>query len=283
MKYFIVDDSLSVVKILNRIVEEHHIGEVIGVSTDPETAVKEIILEEPDIVLVDYLMPQLDGISLVRKVREVKPRVKFIMLSQVSDKEMIAAAYKEGIQFFISKPINLIEVISVLKNVNEKVTLENTLGGIREIIQDKNTVEQNLNKGTKDKDSRLKEIKYLLGILGMLGESGTSDIIAICEERLQNNGSNIKEGVALYCSQKSEEPKMVKQRIRRAVKRGLTNIAAMGVEDYYNEVFQNYHYVVFDFESIRAEMDHLRGKRKDGGKANVDKFIEGLLVYSEIK
>ncbi len=57
----------------------------------------------------------------------------------------------------------------------------------------------------------------------------------------------------------------------------------MGVEDYYNEVFQNYHYVVFDFESIRAEMDHLRGKRKDGGKANVDKFIEGLLVYSEIK
>ncbi|WP_243158024.1 response regulator [Aminipila terrae] len=128
MKYYIIDDSLSVVKVLNRIVEEHEIGEVVGISTDPEEAASEIILEEPDIVLVDYLMPQKDGISLVRQVREVKPKINFIMISQVSDKEMVAAAYKEGVQFFIHKPINLIEVISVLKNVNDKVQLENTLG-----------------------------------------------------------------------------------------------------------------------------------------------------------
>ncbi len=282
MKYYIIDDSLSVVKVLNRIVEEQGIGEVIGVSTDPEVAVKEIIVEEPDIVLVDYLMPQKDGISLIRQVREVKPKINFIMISQVSDKEMVAGAYKEGIQFFINKPINLIEVISVLKNVNDKVNLENTLGGIREMIQTRAN-EQKPDVKAKDKEQRLKEIKYLLGILGMLGESGTGDIIGICEERLQSNSSNIKEGISLYCSQKSEDPKMVKQRIRRAVKRGLTNIAGMGVEDYYNEIFQNYHYVVFDFESIRVEMDYLRGKRKDGGKASVDKFIEGLLVYSEVK
>ncbi|WP_312648804.1 DNA-binding domain-containing protein [Aminipila sp.] len=282
MKYYIIDDSLSVVKVLNRIVEEQGIGEVIGVSTDPEAAVKEIIVEEPDIVLVDYLMPQKDGISLIRQVREVKPKINFIMISQVSDKEMVAGAYKEGIQFFINKPINLIEVISVLKNVNDKVNLENTLGGIREMIQTRAN-EQKPDVKAKDKEQRLKEIKYLLGILGMLGESGTGDIIGICEERLQSNSSNIKEGISLYCSQKSEDPKMVKQRIRRAVKRGLTNIAGMGVEDYYNEIFQNYHYVVFDFESIRVEMDYLRGKRKDGGKASVDKFIEGLLVYSEVK
>lgn len=283
MKYYIVDDSLSVVKILNRIVEEQGIGEVIGVSTDPETAIKEIIIEEPDIVLVDYLMPQKDGITLIRQVREVKPKISFIMISQVSDKEMVADAYKEGIQFFINKPINLIEVISVLKNVNEKVNLENTLGGIRDMIQPKAVIEAKNSINDKVKEQRLKEIKYLLGILGMLGESGTGDIIGICEERLLNNGSNIKEGISLYCNQKAEDPKMVKQRIRRAVKRGLTNIAGMGVEDYYNEIFQNYHYVVFDFESIRAEMDYLRGKRKDGGKANVDKFIQGLLVYSEVK
>lgn len=282
MKYYIIDDSLSVVKVLNRIVEEQGIGEVIGVSTDPEVAVKEIIVEEPDIVLVDYLMPQKDGISLIRQVREVKPKINFIMISQVSDKEMVAGAYKEGIQFFINKPINLIEVISVLKNVNDKVNLENTLGGIREMVQTRAN-EQKPDVKAKDKEQRLKEIKYLLGILGMLGESGTGDIIGICEERLQSNSSNIKEGISLYCSQKSEDPKMVKQRIRRAVKRGLTNIAGMGVEDYYNEIFQNYHYVVFDFESIRVEMDYLRGKRKDGGKASVDKFIEGLLVYSEVK
>lgn len=283
MKYYIVDDSLSVVKILNRIVEEQGIGEVVGIATDPEVAVKEIILEEPDIVLVDYLMPQKDGISVIRQIREVKPKINFIMISQVSDKEMIAEAYKEGIQFFITKPVNIIEVISVLKNVNEKVDLENTLGGIRDIIQPESTIytTQKINENNNEK--RLKEIKYLFGVLGMLGESGTNDIIEICKEALQNNSKNIKEIILQYCNKISEEPKMVKQRIRRAVKRGLMNIAAMGVEDYYNEIFQNYHCVVFDFESIRAEMDYLRGKRKDEGKVNVDKFIEGVLVYSEVK
>lgn len=282
MRYYIVDDSLSVVKILNRIVEEQGIGEVVGITIDPEVALKEIILEEPDIVLVDYLMPQKDGITLVRQIKEVKPRINFIMISQVSDKEMVAEAYKEGIEFFINKPVNLIEVISVLKNVNEKVNLEKTLGGIRDIIHPKVSIQSKQEEELNISEKRLKEIKYLLGVLGMLGESGTNDIILICEEMLKNNMS-IKEGVSLYCSEISEEPKMVKQRIRRAVKRGLMNIAGMGVEDYYNEVFQNYYYVVFDFENIRAEMDHLRGKRKDGGKVNIDKFIEGLLVYSEVK
>ncbi|WP_243158025.1 DNA-binding domain-containing protein [Aminipila terrae] len=151
------------------------------------------------------------------------------------------------------------------------------------MIQAKSISEEKNKVNKKDKGQRLKEIKYLLGILGMLGESGTADIIAVCEERLLNNTTDIKEGISLYCSQKAEDPKMVKQRIRRAVKRGLTNIASMGVEDYYNEIFQNYHYVVFDFESIRAEMDYIRGKRKDGGKTNIEKFIEGLLVFSEVK
>lgn len=284
MKYYIIDDSLSVVKVLNRIVEEHGIGEVIGIATDPEEALKEIIFEEPDVVLVDYLMPQKDGISLVKQVREVKPKINFIMISQVSDKEMVAEAYKEGIQFFINKPVNLIEVISVLKNVNEKVNLEKTLGGIRDMIQPQTIVNKKEHVDKEFNEKRLKDIKYLLGILGMLGETGTNDIISICEVMIQNSDStNLKKGISIYCADICEESKMVKQRIRRAVKRGLSNIAGMGVEDYYNEVFQNYHYVVFDFESIRAEMDHLRGKRKDGGKVNIDRFIEGLLVYSEVK
>ncbi|MFV0518126.1 MAG: DNA-binding domain-containing protein [Aminipila sp.] len=281
MRYYIVDDSLSVVKILNKIVEEHGLGEVVGISTDSESAIREIIKEDPDIVLVDYLMPQKDGISLVKQVRELKPNINFIMISQVADKEMISEAYKEGIHFFISKPINLIEIISVLNNVNQKVTLEKTLGGIRQMIEPKATI--NTEATVPIEKQKIKNIKYLLGVLGMLGENGTSDIINICEQMFTDNKANVKEGINEYCKRIKEAPKMVKQRMRRAVKRGLANIAAMGIEDYYDETFQSYHCVVFDFENIKAEMDYIRGKRKDSGKANVDKFIEGLLVYSETK
>lgn len=46
--------------------------------------------------------------------------IKCIMISQVSAKELISKAYSAGIDFFISKPINLIEVRSVLKMWNSR-------------------------------------------------------------------------------------------------------------------------------------------------------------------
>ncbi|MGN0711294.1 MAG: DNA-binding domain-containing protein [Anaerovoracaceae bacterium] len=286
MRYYILDDAVSIVKVLGKIVEDYGLGEVVGSSTNPEEAVEEIIYLQPDIVLIDYLMPVMDGISAVKKIKEMREKTVFVMISQVSEKDMVAAAYSEGIEFFIHKPVNLIEVKSVLSNVNEKIRLQKTLGGIREMIQPKQNAAGaggTEETGKADRNQRIKEIKYLLSILGMLGEHGTGDIVKICEYSLEGRGGSVKECVNLYCEDNGGDMKMIKQRMRRAVKKGLANMAAMGVEDYYNETFQNYCHTVFEFESIRAEMDFIRGKRNDGGKVNVDKFIEGLIVYSEVK
>ena len=47
------------------------------------------IRDRPDIVIVDLLMPEIDGISFVEKARPLLDHTAFIMLSQVSSKEMI--------------------------------------------------------------------------------------------------------------------------------------------------------------------------------------------------
>lgn len=73
--------------------------------------------EKPDIVIVDLLMPGKDGLTLVREYKSKYPHIQYIMLSQVSSKDMIAKAYENGIEFYISKPINAVEVKSVLKKV----------------------------------------------------------------------------------------------------------------------------------------------------------------------
>ncbi len=72
---------------------------------------------KPDIVIVDLLMPRKDGLTLVREYKSKYPHIQYIMLSQVSSKDMIAKAYENGIEFYISKPINAVEVKSVLKKV----------------------------------------------------------------------------------------------------------------------------------------------------------------------
>ena len=89
----------------------------------------------PDIVLVDLLLPKLDGNSLVREVKLLKPKIKFIMISQVSDVKLVEDSYNSGIEFFISKPINKIEVEKVTSKVAEKIEIENMLNNIKRYLK----------------------------------------------------------------------------------------------------------------------------------------------------
>ena len=104
-------------KILEDIIVDRKLGKVIGDSYDGDTALKEIMETNPDIVLVDYLMPKKDGASLTKEIRENNPEIYFIIISQVSDKEMIAESYTSGVEFFLSKPINIIKIEKEVKSV----------------------------------------------------------------------------------------------------------------------------------------------------------------------
>lgn len=274
MKYYIVDDDITIVKILTNIIEQKNIGEVIGFSLDGEKAVQDIILKNPDIVFVDLLMPQKDGNSVVKEIKSIRPNVNFIMISQISDKEMISEAYQSGIEFFVNKPINLIEVEKVTSLVAEKIQMSNLLSGIKEMFD-----VASLKKTVKA--DQLKEVKYWLGMLGMLGEKGTGDILLICEYLFNTKTAYQPDTITKICEQLNKNPKILKQRIRRSIKKGLTNMAYLGLEDSYNDIFQNYSNVFFDFESVKREMDYIRKRSASGGQVNIDKFIERLILQSE--
>ena len=275
MRYYIVDDDISIIRILTNIIEENNSFEVIGCSNNGETAFNEILLLSPNIVLVDFLMPKMDGNTLVQQLKILRPDICFIMISQVLDSELIADSYKSGIEFFIKKPINKIEVEKVTSKVAEKIEMQLMLSNIKKML--KSSSQPNVDI----KDS-LKEIKHIISILGMLGEKGTTDIIKICtciiETKKTFSEFNLEE--LFTCS--GDNPEIVKQRIRRAIKNALENMANLGIEDYMNETFNTYSNVLFDFSSVKAEMDHIKGKKKAGGKISINKFFEGLLLNCEM-
>jgi two-component system response regulator YcbB len=275
VRYYIVDDDISIVRILTNIIEENNSFEVIGSSNNGETAFNQILLLNPDIVLVDFLMPKMDGNTLVRELKILKPDICFIMISQVLDSGLVAESYKSGIEFFIKKPINKIEVEKVTSKVSEKIEMQMMLASIKTML--KSSAQPN-----KDINGSLKEIKHILGILGMLGEKGTTDIIKICTYLIENKKSFSECNIEKIFTCFGDNSDIVKQRIRRAIKGGLENMANLGIEDYGNETFCTYSNVLFNFSSVKAEMDHIKGIKKTGGKISINKFFEGLLLNCEI-
>ena len=134
MGIYIIEDDDTMIEILEDLIEDHEMGEVVGSSTDPSEALLQVPALRPDIIMIDFLMPGKDGAQLVRELKEAGCTAKFIMVSQVSSKDMIGKAYDAGIEFFISKPINLIEVKSVLNTVTQQIKNERTVAQLRNLF-----------------------------------------------------------------------------------------------------------------------------------------------------
>ena len=184
MEIYIVEDDLSVINNLEEIMEQHQLGNICGDSGEEAPDVSRIMAQNPDIILVDLLMPQKDGIQVVRELREQGCKAKCIMLSQVSDKELVGKAYDAGVDFFISKPINLIEVKSVISNVSQQIQNERTLSNIRKMFLSEKTDVKDLRQEIESQ--HLRKLQGILNQLGMSGEKGCGDILQVCQYLYEN-------------------------------------------------------------------------------------------------
>jgi two-component system response regulator YcbB len=277
-RVYIVDDDIAVVKALENIIEDKDLGNVVGFNTDGLEAVEEIKNLIPDIVLVDFLMPKIEGVELVKKIREENLDIKFVMISQVDSKDMVGKAYKSGIEFFINKPINIIEIERVIKNVSRTLQMDRKLKSIESLFRKEKEVERQDNRIDRDE----LYIKSILSRLGIMGEKGSEEILKICNYLIKSKSSILDVKLKKLCDIIFENPAAAEQRIRRAVKKGLSNMASLGIEDYLNETFTRYSNRLYDFQEVRAEMDYIRGKSKTPGRISVRKFIDGLMIEKDV-
>ena len=285
MNYYIIDDNIATVKTLANIISKRNLGTVIGTETNPVAAMEEIRRLRPDIVLVDLLMGGLDGITLVSRVRETNPEICFVMISKVTDKAMVQSAYNAGVEFFINKPVSLVEVERVLGNVAERIRMRTVLANLRSVIEGggvgtaapaAKTVPQEVSRA----DEEVRKLDVLFGALGMLGERGVQDIRGIYRYMVENDCVYDKAILTEVAEQQNDTVKNVEQRVRRAIRKGLTNAALAGIDDFGSETFVIYANYVFEFTSLKDEMNYQQGRGMTGGRVSISKFMEGLVLYS---
>ena len=278
MKIYIIEDDISVISVLEDIIEQNTLGTICGDSDGEPADITQILALDPDLILVDLLMPGKDGIQVTRELREAGCHAKFIMLSQVSDKDMVAKAYNAGVEFFIQKPINLIEVRQVITNVRKQWENELALKAIQQVFAVRETPAAPVRPAY---DRQRRRIKAILSQLGMAGEKGSQDIIELCILLLQEHSSVSQIGMSNLCARLNDSPRTTEQRARRALEKGLKHIASLGLEDYNNETFVRYSARLFPFQEVRTEMLYQQGKSPARGKANLKTFLDGLMILAD--
>lgn len=119
-KILIADDAKFMRMMLRRILEgEGH--KIVGEAGSGEAAINLYAKLRPDLVTMDIVMPDPNGIDCVRKIREFDPHAKIVMVTALGQEAMVVEALKAGANDFVIKPFKAGKVVKAVDK-----TLSNT-------------------------------------------------------------------------------------------------------------------------------------------------------------
>lgn len=304
MRFFIVDDDIAIRSILTQIIEDENLGEIVGEAADGDQLESSYLnMLKVDILFIDLLMPNRDGIETIRHLLNGF-KGKLIMISQVETKELIGEAYSLGVDYYIIKPINRIEMITVIQKVVERIQLENSIHDIKKSIGNLLHIKDPLPTAVvqSSEESITKIGEFLLAELGILGENGSRDLIDILHylfnlrrnKTVEQDFPSLKDlfleiskkklGPSATAVEINREIKASEQRLRRVITSSLNHFASLGLADYGNSKFENYASSFFDFTVVRQKMRELEDESPAPHiptRVNTKKFIQVLFFEAK--
>ncbi|GKS11329.1 transcriptional regulator [Paenibacillus chitinolyticus] len=302
MRFLIIDDDKNTLIMLREVIEDNRIGTVACEANNNDNINDTFLLiHRVDIIIMGTQLPSVKRLDVMKKLRgDTYESYCFIfMISDIECKNLISELYIHGVEYFITKPLNRLEVLAILKKCTEKFVLRQTLETI------KNTIDLVIKpppfqiQKAKDIDS---VIKHLLNDLGVSGEVGYYDLKEVIktiffldvEDKFEDEFPKLHSILHTYVLNKlgeknnsanlKKEIKACEQRIRRTIQKSLHYIASIGVADYLHPIFEKYGVKFFNMNEIRQIL------KSDYDDANLDvssfnigikKFVQ--VIYFEIK
>lgn len=312
MNFFIVDESKTTRTFLTTMIHANELGLVIdGIEEEVALTYEQLLDNNIDVLIIHYPYRHLEKLKAIEGIRPVFNGT-ILMISSIIDKCVVADAYSIGVDYYITEPLNEIELVTIINKIRKDYLQRKSLLALKEYID---TIIHPLVKPTSkhgnlksslttQRESHLNksEIKQrtanILVDLGIMGQSGYQDILNIIEylyqldtcsittfsfppmkdlfyEVARNNNASSKD--------LDKEAKALEQRVRRAILQSINHLASIGATDFGNITFDRYATTFFDFSPIRARMLELEGKKcyKPSNRLNIKKFIQ--VLYREVK
>jgi DNA-binding NarL/FixJ family response regulator len=119
LKVLVVDDHRLIVNAIRIALEGIEDIEIVGEASSGAAVLPLIESTKPDIVLLDIMMPQMDGLTCLERLGKRFPEVKVIIVSAVDDRALIQTAFDRGARAFVAKHVDPRDLASVIRQANE--------------------------------------------------------------------------------------------------------------------------------------------------------------------
>jgi NarL family two-component system response regulator LiaR len=190
--------------------------EVVGEAHTGEEAVKLCLETEPDVVLMDISMPVMDGVSATRKIREVLPRTRILILTVHTDDGHVFQGIKAGAQGYLLKDCTPEDLTRAIRTVYAGDTIM-----AQDIAQKMLTTFE----GIRNEDAEItphlteREIEVIKSLARGMSNKQIAQSLRISEKTVRNHASNIYKKLHIYDRT---------QAVIYAVRRGLVDLETLG-------------------------------------------------------
>ncbi|MBI5892984.1 MAG: sigma-54-dependent Fis family transcriptional regulator [Deltaproteobacteria bacterium] len=123
-KVLVVDDDKSTREAIEDFLQHQNQNLAIKTASDGYTALDLVKAENFDIIITDLKMPGMDGLEVLKSVKEIEPDAVVILVTGYATVETAIEAMKHGAYDYITKPFRLEELLIVIKNACERVRLK---------------------------------------------------------------------------------------------------------------------------------------------------------------
>jgi len=182
----IVDDHAIVRQGLRTYLDLQPDIEVVGEASDGREAVARVRETLPDIVLMDLVMPNMDGVEATRQVTAVSPSTRVIVLTSFSEDEQVFASIKAGAQGYLMKDVLPSQLVQDIRQVHRgEVRLNPDIA--RKLMQEFT----NPQPATPKHDLTERELEVLRLIAQGKSNKEISDDLVLSEKTVKTHVSNI--------------------------------------------------------------------------------------------
>lgn len=124
IKILLADDHAVVRSGLSKFLKVNKDLQLVGEASDGAEAVEMVSLHKPDVVLMDLMMPGMDGITATRAIHQKYPQVKVIALTSFAEQNMVQGALQAGAIGYLQKNVTAKELGNAIRSACEgKMTL----------------------------------------------------------------------------------------------------------------------------------------------------------------
>ncbi|MBU8907743.1 sporulation transcription factor Spo0A [Desertibacillus haloalkaliphilus] len=120
VKVCVADDNRELVNLLNEYISAQEDMEVVGVAYNGQECLTIVEEKEPDVLILDIIMPHLDGLAVLEKVNQagLKKRPNIIMLTAFGQEDVTKKAVDLGASYYILKPFDMDTLINNIREVS---------------------------------------------------------------------------------------------------------------------------------------------------------------------